>query len=75
MKIIIITLISISAIACWIFWPRKKANPSSAPNNMVCILTTDEQGNEMRIYRSVKPGEPVQTISDNYIDKLKKERS
>lgn len=75
MKIIIITLISISAIACWIFWPRKKpAVPEEPKNNMVCVLTVDSEGKEMRILRRVKPGEEVTTISKGYLEKLKKER-
>ncbi|MBR9886487.1 MAG: hypothetical protein GYB20_02125 [Oceanospirillales bacterium] len=75
MKIIIITLISISAIACWIFWPRKKpTHPEEPQNNMICMLTVDSEGNEMRILRTVKPGEKIKTISDGYIAKLKQER-
>ncbi|RTE67347.1 hypothetical protein EH243_03875 [Amphritea opalescens] len=74
MDILIAAFILILAISGWIFWPRQRESIPLQQNTMVCILTTDKEGNAMRLYRRVKSDEHVKTISDSYTEKQKQDR-
>lgn len=74
MELMLVAALSVLTFLGWIYWPRNKPQQPTQHSNSVCILTVDSLGNEMRIYRSVKPGEQIRTISDSYITKLKQER-